>query len=167
MAGPNSSIQVNVPKTAGKKLATYSFDEGGEAVESEAVTLTDSAGNEIEPATQGTLAAVAASLLSIDSKIPPVSVEGILTVYDGSLVEQVMLVEDLSRTGFSIYNTSTRDSLYLLMATIGSVSPAHFTVRLQPNAYFEATFLYTGRVLGIWGSLSDTETQAMVNVYTS
>lgn len=49
MAQPNSFVQVNDvnPKTPGKKLATYEFLDGGDCVESEAVTLTDSAGNEI------------------------------------------------------------------------------------------------------------------------
>jgi len=43
-----SFVQVNVPTTSGKKLATYEFvNTGGDVVESEAVTLTDSAGNEL------------------------------------------------------------------------------------------------------------------------
>jgi hypothetical protein len=49
MAGPNAYVQVNAPTTVplGKKLATYEFPEGLNTVESEAVTLTDSAGNEL------------------------------------------------------------------------------------------------------------------------
>lgn len=167
MAGPNSSVQVNVPSTAGKRLATYAFTEGGELVESEAVTLTDGLGNEIEPATQDTLAALALTALSIDETLRVKSIEGILTAFTGSLVAQVLLVPDPLRTGYSIYNTSVRDSLYLLMATVGTVSLTYFTVRLQPNAYFEATFNYTGRVMGVWGTLEDVDTQAMVNAYSS
>lgn len=47
VAQPNSFVQVNNPTTLGKKLATYEFLDGADCVESEAVTLTDSAGNEI------------------------------------------------------------------------------------------------------------------------
>jgi len=43
-----SFVQVNVPTTSGKKLATYEFvNGGGDVVESEAVTLTDSSGDEL------------------------------------------------------------------------------------------------------------------------
>ena len=52
MSSPNSFIQTNnatVP--GGKKLATYEFLEGPDLVESEAVTLTDSAGDEVLPLT--------------------------------------------------------------------------------------------------------------------
>ena len=47
MAQPNSFVEVNKATTAGKKLATYEFLDGSNCVESEAVTLTDSAGNEV------------------------------------------------------------------------------------------------------------------------
>lgn len=49
VAQPNSFVQVNKSTTpGGKKLATYEFlDDDANCVESEAVTLTDSAGNEI------------------------------------------------------------------------------------------------------------------------
>ncbi len=50
MSQPNSFVQVNDvnPKTPGKKLATYEFlEDSGNCVESEAVTLTDSAGREV------------------------------------------------------------------------------------------------------------------------
>lgn len=167
MASPNSSIQVNVPSTSGKKLASYAFTDGTDVLESEAVTLTDSAGNEIEPATQGTLEALAATALSIDAKLNPKSIDGTLTAIAGSLAEQEFLADDPTRTGFSIYNTSSRDMLFLLMSSSGSVSSTLFSVRLQPNAYFEDAFNYTGRVVGVWGSLVDVATQAMVNAYNA
>jgi hypothetical protein len=49
VAQPNSYVEVNKATTqGGKKLATYEFlDDGANCVESEAVTLTDSAGNEV------------------------------------------------------------------------------------------------------------------------
>lgn len=48
MAQPNSFVEVNKATTPGaKKLATYEFLDGKDCVESEAVTLTDSAGNEV------------------------------------------------------------------------------------------------------------------------
>jgi hypothetical protein len=49
VAQPNRSfVQVNKSTTpGGKKLATYEFLDGADCVESEAVTLTDSAGNEV------------------------------------------------------------------------------------------------------------------------
>lgn len=47
-AQPNSFVTVNKATTpGGKKLATYEFLNGADCVESEAVTLTDSAGNEV------------------------------------------------------------------------------------------------------------------------
>jgi hypothetical protein len=70
VAGPNSSVRVNVASTPGKRLATYEFPLGPDLVESEAVTLTDSTGNEIVPASQPTQAAVLASLEAMNSLVP-------------------------------------------------------------------------------------------------
>jgi hypothetical protein len=48
VAQPNSFVEVNkATNVGGKKLATYEFLEGADCVESEAVTLTDAAGNEV------------------------------------------------------------------------------------------------------------------------
>lgn len=47
MTQPNSFVQVNNATTPGKKLATYEFLDGEDCLESEAVTLTDSEGNEV------------------------------------------------------------------------------------------------------------------------
>lgn len=50
-------VQVNVPATAGKKLKTFeSVDGNSDVVQSEAVTLCDSAGAEVVPATEATVA---------------------------------------------------------------------------------------------------------------
>lgn len=56
-------IQVNIPASLGRKLKAWSsVDGGGNLVDSEAVTLTDSAGNEVLPATEATSEQIALSL---------------------------------------------------------------------------------------------------------
>jgi hypothetical protein len=47
MGGTNSTIQVNTPTTSGKLLAAFQYTDGSSnVVQSEAVTLVDSSGNE-------------------------------------------------------------------------------------------------------------------------
>lgn len=56
-------VQVNAPSNPDKKLKAWdSLDGNGDLVLSEAVVIADSDGNEISPATEGTLAAVLAEL---------------------------------------------------------------------------------------------------------
>lgn len=65
-------IQVNVPATLGKKLKSWtSVDGGGNVVESEAVVLTDSDGNEVLVATEATVAAIASSAAVVGCRATP------------------------------------------------------------------------------------------------
>ncbi len=161
-------IQVNNPVTPGKKLKSWSsVDGGGNTVESEAVTLTDSAGNEVVVATEATAAAIASSVASIDAKIVPPAIHCVVHPVPAANVATPLLAADPNRVGFSIYNHSDTDLLYVLVATGGPpVSLTFFTVILQPNAYFEDAFGYIGDVSGIWGSVAPGA-QALVSVYTA
>lgn len=165
---PEDFIQVNVPATPGKKLKSWtSVDGGGNVVESEAVTLTDSAGNEVVVATEATAAAIASSVASIDSKIVPPATQAVTHSVAAINTPVQLLAADPTRVGFSIYNQSEVDLLYILVSTAGGpVSPTFFTTILQPHAYFEDAFGYTGSVFGIWGSVNPGS-QALINVYTA
>lgn len=161
----DSFIQVNVPKTLGKKLATYEYDKGGNTVESEAVTLTDSAGNEIAPATQTTLAAAAASLLAILAKIQPASSTAATTAVAGTNTPFELVVG--GQLGFSVFNESETDMMYLLLAPSGDASPSLFSVPIQPNSYYEVPFRYTGRVSAVWSANNPLTTRALLTVYNA
>lgn len=165
MADPNSFVQVNEPTTLGRKLATYAFPDGPDIVESEAVTITDSAGNEVDVATQGTLAAAAATLLSIDAKLPPASTVGEVTVIPGTNIAADFITADPTLLGFSIYNQSETDTLYLLLQPAGDASPTLFTVPIQPDTYYEVPFRYNGRVSGVWNASNPATTRALLTKY--
>lgn len=171
MATPNSFVQVNNATSLGKKLATYEFLEGADVVESEAVTLTDSDGNELlgQKVMAGSVPVVFASDQSpIPVAVTPLaSGTGTLTKIPATnAVGGVgFLAADATRLGFSVFNQTPTDLIYLLLGT-GVPSPTNFTVILQPNAYFEGPFNYTGPVSGIWGSVG-VGAQACVNVYTA
>ena len=160
-----SFVEVNPATLPGKKLATYEFvNTNADVVESEAVTPTDSAGNEIVVATEATVSAIAIFAASIDSKIKPPSGTGTLTAIPAANVPTPFLLADSTRLGFSIFNDSSTDTLYLLLSAGGPVSVTLFSVALQPKAYFENPFDYRGVVTGIWGSVG-VGAQALVNVY--
>jgi hypothetical protein len=53
------------------------------------------------------------------------------------------------RLGATIYNDSTA-VLYIKLGTTASSSS--FTIKLQPDGYYEVPFGYTGRIDGIWAS---------------
>ena len=153
MSNSNDFVQVNNPTTLGKKLATYKYtDGGGNEVESEAVTLTDSAGNEVEPATQGTLAAAAATLLSIDSKIKPASTSTEVTAFPASIVAATILAASATRLGWSIFNNSSTESLYILVGGVGPVTPTNFTAIIPPQSFYEDRYHFIGEVDGVWTS---------------
>lgn len=162
----DSFVQVNVPSTAGKKLATYEYNKAGDTVESEAVTLTDSAGNEVLPATQSTLAAAAATLIAILSKLPAASSTATTTVVAGTNVAFDLLAADPLRLGFTVFNQSDTDTMYLLFQPAGAASPSSFSVPLQPNTYYEVPFRYYGRVSAVWSAANPLTTMAMLTVYT-
>lgn len=155
---PESFVQVNVPASLGKKLATFEFTNGAlEVVESEAVTLVDSAGAEVQ------LATMIAALLALEAKTPAAAGVAVVTAFPVNAVLPVtLLTPDATRLGFSIYNHSSTDFMYVLLANAGTVSPVLFSAILQPDAYFEAPYRYTGRVTAIWGTATGPSAQALV-----
>lgn len=161
-------VQVNVPTTAGKKLATYEFvNTGGDTVESEAVTLTDSAGDELlgqKPMAESVPVTLASDQSPLPiTLVPQTSGTGTLTIVPAANVPTPFLPADPARLGFSIVNRSSTDMLYLLLSP-GVVSVTDYSVPLQPGAYYEDPFSYTGPVSGIWASVSP-DAQANITTY--
>lgn len=66
-----------------------------------------------------------------------------------SLAPVTLLAANTARIGFTIYNTSLADTLYVLVGT-GAVSINLFTVALVPGAYYESPARYVGAVTGVW-----------------
>jgi hypothetical protein len=173
VAGPNAFVQVNVPTTTplGKKLATYEFvDGGGDTVESEAVTLTDAAGNELlgqKPMADSVPVTLASDQTPIPIAIVPNPAgTGTLTVIPSANVPTAFLPADPTRLGFSIVNRSSTAMLYILLSAAGPISVTNFSVPLQPGAYYEDPFNYTGPVSGIWAAVNPGD-QANITVYSA
>lgn len=143
-----SFVQVNVPSTLGKKLATFEFlNDSAELVESEAVTLVDSTGVEVP------LATMIAALIALEAKTPAAAGVAVVTAFPADIVSPVdLLAADATRLGFSIFNHSSSDYMYVLLANAGVVSTTVFSVIMQPDSYFESPFRYTGKVTAIWGT---------------
>lgn len=60
-----------------------------------------------------------------------------------------LLVANLSRSGFSVWNASTA-ILYIDYAA--TVTTAAYAVRVDPSGYFESPVAYTGQVSAIWSA---------------
>ncbi len=140
-----SFVQVNVPATAGKKLKTYeSIDGSANVVESEAVTLTDSAGNEVFPATEFTLVAIATILGALQAPVTSV-----VSAVPASALATVLLAANAARRGATIFNDSADSMMYVKLAA--GVSTASYTVRLGPRSFYELPFpAYGGIIEGLW-----------------
>lgn len=153
-----SFVQVNIPSTLGKKLATFEFLNGSaELVESEAVTLVDSTGLEIP------LITAIAALVALEAKTPAAAGVAVVTAFPADTVNPTtLLTPDATRLGFSIYNHSSTDFMYVLLANAGVVSTTVFSVIMQPDSYFEAPFRYNGRVTALWGTATGPGAQALV-----
>ena len=74
-----------------------------------------------------------------------------------------LLVASATRLGWSVRNTSTIDTLFVLASASGVVSPTFHTVALRPGAYYEDPYHYTGDVFGIWDAATNGE--ALVDDY--
>lgn len=66
-----------------------------------------------------------------------------------SATNVTILASNTARRGATVYNDSTQ-ILYLKLAATASATS--FTVKMQPDAYFEVPFGYTGIIDGIWAS---------------
>lgn len=67
----------------------------------------------------------------------------------GSATNAVILASNNSRTGATIYNDSSA-VLYLKLGTTASTTS--FTIKMQPDSYYEVPYGYTGDIHGIWAS---------------
>jgi hypothetical protein len=125
MPGLESFVRINQPGTGSKMKTWQSVDGGGNTVESEAVTITESGGLEVFlRATVGT----------------------VTTVLVGAVVT-TLLVANPARTGCMIYNDSA-SRLYLKLAAGASL--ATFTVRIDSQGYYELPFpVYSGVITAI------------------
>ena len=65
-----------------------------------------------------------------------------------------VLAANTARIGATVYNDSTSVA-YLLLGT-QTASSTLYTVQLQPGAYYEAPFGFTGKIAGIWVSATGT-----------
>jgi hypothetical protein len=169
VSAPNASIAVNRAASPVAKVATYEYtNASGAVVQNEAVTLTDSDGNELlgqKTAAQSVPVTLASDQPPIPVTTEPPASTGALIAIPAANVATAILPADSTRLGFSVFNQSPTDTLYLLLSNVGTVSQTYCTVPLQPNAYYEVPFNYTGPVSGIWGSVAPGA-QALVNVYT-
>lgn len=74
---------------------------------------------------------------------------GTQTSVASSASNVTLLAASTSRLGATLYNDSTQVCYVRLAATATS---SNFTVKMQPDAYYEVPFGYTGIIDGIWAS---------------
>lgn len=72
-----------------------------------------------------------------------------LTSVGSSASNVTLLAANTLRYGAAIFNDSTQVLFVKLGATASSSS---YTVKMQPNTYYEVPFGYTGIIDGIWAS---------------
>jgi len=147
-----SYVQVNIPATAGKKLKTYeSVDGSANVVESEAVTLTDSSGNELlgqKPMADSVPVVFASNQTPLPitiTDVPPAT--STVTTVPVPNVTTVLLAANPARQGAMFFNNGD-DRLYLKLGA--GASSASFTVRLDGRGYYEVPYpVYTGAITAI------------------
>ena len=157
MPTSDSFIAVNVATHPGKKVATYEYvDGGGNVVESEAVTITDSAGQEmIGPRIAAD--SIPVTLATDEPAIPVAPVKSTstnVTAIAAAVLPTILLAPNPSRLGFTIVNTSTTDTLFVLISPAGVVSPTLYSVPIAPQSFYEDSVNYVDRVTGIWSGAS-------------
>lgn len=95
-------------------------------------------------------------IASDQSAIPvteAVTSTGTLTNVSSSATSVTILAANASRRGATIYNDSSR-RLYVKFGTTASITD--FTCLIDPGAYYEVPFRYSGRIDGIWASVNGT-----------
>ena len=95
---------------------------------------------------------------------PPVPTTSTVTSVAAALAPVALLAANAARVGFSIRNTSSADTLYVLAAPAGVVSAAFHTVAIRPGAYYEDPYRYVGEVTGVWAPAATGA--ALVDEYT-
>lgn len=74
---------------------------------------------------------------------------GTVSSVASSATSSTMLASNAARKGFSFYNDSTSVSYAAFSAT---TSTSAFSIKMQPNSYYENDVLYTGVISVIWAS---------------
>lgn len=157
MPTSDSHITVNKATHPGKKVATYRYvDANSDVVESEAVTLTDGTGQEmIGPRIAAD--SIPVTLATDEAPLPIVPVRCTntsVTAIAATIVPVELLAANPSRLGFTIVNTSTTDTLFVLVSPVGVVSPSFYSVPIAPQSYYEDPVNYVDKVTGIWSGAS-------------
>lgn len=72
-----------------------------------------------------------------------------------------------SRLGLTIYNGSATANLYAKLGATASIGAGteSYTIRIQPNGYYEVPFRWTGIVDGIWDA-ADANGEAVITELT-
>lgn len=91
------------------------------------------------------------------------SANSTVTSVAGSATAVQLLAANPNRLGFSIYNSSAVDTLYVLANPGGTVSNVLFSVAIAPKGYYEDPYHYVGKVEGIWDHATGA---ALVTEYT-
>jgi hypothetical protein len=78
------------------------------------------------------------------------STDAVVAQVVASVTPATLLVANANRRGAAIYNTSTTAMLYVSLG--GAVSSTLFTVRIDPNGYYELPFNYLGLVSGVFST---------------
>ena len=95
---------------------------------------------------------------------PEQSTNGNLNSIPASAVPVTLLAANANRHGFSIYNSSTTDILYVKASEVATpVSSSFFTVALYPESYYEDPYNYVGLVTGVWSGATGA---ALVDEYS-
>lgn len=83
--------------------------------------------------------------------VPEPSTQSTLVTIPATVVPVQLLAANANRLGFSIFNTSYADTLYVKASTsVGAVSPSFFTVAIPPRSYYEDPYRFVGAVSGVW-----------------
>lgn len=121
------------------------------------IDVKDAAGATVaieKPLTPGRAAAASSRPVALSNEdlaaVQRRSSAGTQTSVAGSASDGTILASNSDRIGAAIYNDSTA-ILYLLLAS-GTSSSSAFTVKMQPDAYYEVPAGYTGVIKGIWAS---------------
>lgn len=93
--------------------------------------------------------ALEATLLDVLAALQVKSGTATLSNVADTATSTTLLASNADRLGASVYNDSTV-ALYLKLGTTASATS--FTIKLQPDDYYEVPAGYTGRIDGIWAS---------------
>lgn len=87
-------------------------------------------------------------LISLQASAPT----GTLSTVAASVSSGTLLAANPLRVGFSVYNDSVSETLYMALASGASLTS--FTLKVAPSGYYESPigFTYIGIVTGVWSA---------------